>query len=127
MRQVKPLKKTAARLRFATKIESMLQKLFTVSATRNFTDALFYPHLFCITMPMNALLLLRMVHPKITKFYDIHIQIGYENTVVLHQVRFPRYNTAIMFPLTSEYLNIESEDITQFDNLFTGGVPKLLE
>lgn len=127
MHKIKPLKKTAARLRFAVILDEHIQKMFKVSATHNFTDALFYPEMFALTMPLNALLLLKMIKPRIHKYFDIHIQIGYQNCIVLHHVNFPRHNTAMQIPLTPEYLEIDQYDLIQFLNLFSEKELKIMK
>lgn len=116
--KVYPLQKTKFNRQLAITIEEYIYKFFNVNKSYNFTDALFHPQLYAITMPLNALLLLRIIHPAIQKIYDIHIQIGYTNEIILHHVKFPKAGQAIQLSLSPDKLQISQQDLPKFLTLF---------
>ena len=115
---IQPLKKSKFNRNLAVLIEEYIYKMFSVTEHYNLTDALFYPNMYAITMPLNALLLLRITHPAITKIYDIPIQIGYSNSVIVHNVKFPKSGQAVELPLRPDKLGIAAQNFNRFYLLF---------
>lgn len=117
--RVYKLVKTKRRERMGKLIGNRMGDLFIRRGRYNMTSALFYPDMYVILMPLNCLMLLRMVYPGITKWHDVFIQVGYENRVIMTHVRFPTGGSGVYFPLTSEEFGLEGMDKAEFDELFT--------
>jgi len=105
----------------AKHIRTLTQSLFTVNNTKDFNSAIFEPTKWQITMPYAAIQLLSLsIGKTVTRYYDIPLQIGYSNEIILHRYSYPN-------PPTKRHINIikiiqpitnDSAVIKQFNRMF---------
>lgn len=116
-----PIHNTQTNRLLAKHIRSLVQSLFTVSNTKDFNTAIFEPSKWFITMPLNAITLLGLnIGKAVNTYYDIRLQVGTTNDIILHRYSYPNpaikrhYNkVSIIAPKTSN-----TNVLKQFNRLF---------
>ena len=105
----------------STLIRGKLDSLFYITTNSDYTEALFNPNKWIITLPFAAIQLCNLNRKRAAYEYSgIKFQIGYENKIILHRFSYPTPAKKIHIKVIdlTEIKDIPTHLLTRYREIF---------